>query len=160
MARWKLMTPHYLRVPGEQWEYTETDRTTNRPRKMRLDVPRLLDPADKGCWTNRWGSGDNADGEIIVCHEGKGQPSDQVFFGDPSPDMVPFDDEAKAISESFAKAWSFRPDQGFGDFSQSMIDRLQAQMKPQEAPTIPGLSELVSAINGLVQAQQPAARRV
>ena len=30
MARWKLMTPHYLNVEGETWEYTENDRQTGR----------------------------------------------------------------------------------------------------------------------------------
>ena len=45
MARWKLMTPHYLNVDGEEWEYQETDRQTGRPRGTKFRVPRLLDPS-------------------------------------------------------------------------------------------------------------------
>ena len=73
MARWKLMTPHYLNVEGESWEYTENDRQTGRPKRVQFPVPRLLDIRDPSCWTNRWGNKDNEDGEIIVCHSGKGE---------------------------------------------------------------------------------------
>jgi hypothetical protein len=148
MARWKLMTAHYLNVPGEEWEYIETDRKTGRPRRTKFPVPRLLDVNDPTCWTNRWGGKDNEDGEIIVCHDGKGEPSDQIFFGDPTPDMMPIDDEAKAISASFEDFWRYKPEEGLGNHSQSLIDKFQielaeAQAKPVE---IPGLTDLVSVI--------------
>ena len=38
MARWKLMTPHYLNVEGETWEYTENDRQTGRPKRVQFPV--------------------------------------------------------------------------------------------------------------------------
>ena len=41
MARWKLMTPHYLNVEGETWEYTENDRQTGRQR-VQFPVPASL----------------------------------------------------------------------------------------------------------------------
>ena len=56
MARWKLMTPHYLNVEGEEWEYQETNRTTGRPQRTKFPVPRLLDIRDPQCWTNQWGN--------------------------------------------------------------------------------------------------------
>lgn len=153
MARWKLMTSHYLRVPDEKWEYQETDRTTGKPIRKQYNVPRLLDINDPGCWTNQWGNRDNAEGEIIVCHEGKGEPRDQVFYGSPTPDMVPLDDEAKEISASFEGLWKAKPENSAGDYSQSLVDRFQIEMaeiksKPAE---IPGLAELVGAINKLVE---------
>jgi hypothetical protein len=160
MARWKLMTPHYLNVPGEEWEYTENDRTTGRPKRVKFPVPRLLDTKDPSCWTNRWGNKDNEDGEIIVCHEGKGEPTDQVFIGSPTPDMVPVDDEARAISATFESLWQAKPENMAGDYSQSLVDRFQIQMAEASAKPIevPGLADLVTAINGLVQTVKPERR--
>lgn len=156
MARWKLMTAHYLKTPGEEWEYTENDRTTGRPKRMKYPVPRLLDTKDPACWTNRWGNKDNEDGEIIVCWEGKGEASDIVFFGDPTPDMVPVDDEAREITASFSSRWQTQPENMAGDYSQSLVDKFQmeaaeAQARPVE---VPGLSELTQAIGALVQQNQ------
>jgi hypothetical protein len=161
MARWKLMTPHYLNVPGEEWEYTENDRTTGRPKRVKFPVPRLLDTKDPSCWTNRWGNKDNEDGEIIVCHEGKGEPTDMPFTGDPTPDMVPVDDEARAISATFEHLWQAKPENMAGDYSQSLVDRFQLQMAEASAKPIevPGLADLVTAINGLVQTVKPTERR-
>lgn len=152
MARWKLMNAHYLNVPGEEWEYMENDRRTGRPQRTKFPVPRLLDPKDPTCWTNRWGSKDNEEGEIIVCADGKGDAHDITFYGDPTPDMVPVDDEAKAISAQFEMRWNSRPEDSAGDYSQSLIDRFQIQMaevtsKPVE---VPGLADLVGAIKELV----------
>ena len=153
MARWKLACTHYLNVPGEEWEYQETDRNTGRPIRRKFAVPRLLDVNDPSCWTNSWGNKDNADGEIIVCHEGKGESRDIVFFGDPTPDMIPVDDEAKEISAKFEPRWKVKPESLAGDFSQSLVDRFQIEMaeiksKPAE---VPGLADLVGAINKLVE---------
>lgn len=165
MARWKLMNAHYLNVDGEEWEYTENDRKTGRPVKRKFAVPRLLDPRDPACWNSRWGHGDSAEGEIIVCHEGKGTDQDIVFRGNPTPDMMPVDDEAKVISATFEKAWNYRPDNAITDFNQSMIDRFQVEMSAKaSAPAeIPGMSDLVGAIKELVASNNgPAAagRRV
>lgn len=155
MARWKLMCAHYLNVPGEEWEYTEQDRTTGRPKRVKFAVPRLLDPRDPSCWTNRWGNKDNEDGEIIVCHEGRGESKDIIFLGDPTPDMEPVDDEARTISAGFASRWNMPPENIAGEYSQSLIDKFQIELAERESKPIEvaGLSELVAAIGSLVQSQ-------
>lgn len=151
MARWKLMSSHYLNVPDEEWEYKETDRKTGREKRIRLPVPRLLDINDPSCFTTRLG-GDTqagtAEGEIVVCHEDKGSPGDITFFGDPTPEMVPLDDEAKAITAKFEKQWKYKPEEATAGHSQSLIDQFQIEMaevrtKPAE---IPGLAELTAAM--------------
>ena len=144
MARWKLINSHYLNVPGEKWEYKELDRNTGRERRIQIDVPRLLDPNDPGCWTNRWGNKDNADGEIVVCHAGKGDSHDIIFIGDPTPDMIPVDDEAKEISNSFAEHWRYKPDNADISFSQSLVDKFQIEMEAVAAKPveIPGMADL------------------
>jgi hypothetical protein len=148
MARWKLVNAHHLNCDAE-WEYQEIDRTTGKQVRKRFPVPRFLNPFDPQDWNYHWGNKDNEDGEIIVCYEGKGEPKDIIFRGDPTPDMVPQDDEAKVISASFEKRWSYKPETDVpGGYSQSMIDKFQHEMaesrsKPAE---IPGLSDLVTAI--------------
>ena len=44
MARWRLTQKHYLNIPGSEWEYSETDRTSGRQARHRYVVPALLDP--------------------------------------------------------------------------------------------------------------------
>ncbi len=161
MARWKLMCPHYLAVPGEEWEYTETDRATGRPIRKKFAVPRLLDTKDPSCWTNRWGVKGDEEGEIIVCYAGKGEATDIVFVGDPTPDMLPADAEATAISASFAARWGSRPENSAGEYSQSLVDKFQlelaeTQSKPQTVE-VAGLAELVASIAKLVE--NPPVRR-
>lgn len=150
MARWKLMTPHYLNCKDTQWEYKEVDRNTGRERRKQLPVPRFLDINDPGDWTNRWGNRDNETGEIVVCHEGKGEERDIVFYGDPTPDMQPVDDEAKEISAQFTDRWSYKPETAEISYSQSMIDKLEferaeALAKPQQVE-VAGLTDLVAAM--------------
>lgn len=161
MARWKLMTPHYLNVEGETWEYTENDPKTGRPKRVQFPVPRLLDIRDPSCWTNRWGNKDNEMGEIIVCHSGKGGDNDITFIGDPTPDMLPLDDEAKELSASFEKKWQAKPEFMAGDYSQSLINRFESDMKDsQPKPAeVPGLADLVSVIGKLVESNQKIERR-
>ncbi len=164
MARWKLMAPHYLNVDGEEWEYIEQDRVTKRPKRVKFKVPRLLDPNDPSCWTKTWGPKGDEDGEIIVCFPGKGEASDLVFYGEPTPDMAPVDDEAKSISAGFEARWSFRPEASAGGYSQSLVDKFQvelaqAQNKPQTVE-VAGLAELVSQIGALVEATAKPERRV
>jgi hypothetical protein len=164
MARWKLVEPHYLNVPGEEWEYTENDRTTGRPKRVKFSVPRLLDPKDPTCWSHRYGSIPNTpqnviayeDGVIIVCHVGKGESGDIEFIGDPTPAMIPLDDEAKEISASFADHWRYKPEESPITYSQSLVDKFQveianSQTKPAQ---IEGLAELVSAITQMAAGNQ------
>lgn len=162
MARWKLMTSHYLMVvDAVKWEYKEVDRGTGRERRKQVTVPRFLDINDPGDWTNRFGDvgvshgGNNADGagEIIVCLPGKGEPRDIEFHGDPTPDMSPVDDEARAISASFADHWRYKPEGTEISYSQSMIDNLNQEQaerasRPQQVE-VAGLAEMITALSTL-----------
>lgn len=118
MARWRLTATHYLNVPGTEWEYTETDRGTGRPKRYKFQVPRLLDIHDPSDHNHRV-PGYPELGEIYVCHVGKGIGNDIEFIGPPTPDMEPLDDEAKEISGRWAEIWKSRPDfdsgQTYGD---------------------------------------------
>lgn len=113
MARWQLTAKHYLNVPGTEWEHTEQNRDTGRSVRKRFTVPRYLDPDNPGDF--------NYPGEIIVCHEDKGQARDIIFVGPPTPDMTPIDAEAEAISKTESKNWVMPlsgealPGQGFGE---------------------------------------------
>lgn len=118
MARWKLDEAHYLfGYPPDledtvvEWEYKETDRINGRERRKRFKVPFYFEA------------------ETIVCLEGKGQPTDSIFEGPPTPAMVPLDDEAKAISAQHSKSWihpiESLPGQGF---SASLLSGLERQL--------------------------------
>lgn len=158
MARWKLITAHCLNVQGNEWEYTETDRATGKPKRRKFPVPMFLDPRDPADWNYKWGRSDDPDGEIVVCHVGKGEDKDIPFTGDPTPDMLPLDDEAKAISESFQPRWNFRPEEAEnpGQFSQSLVDKFQSEMAEVAAKPvqIEGLSDLVAALAVMTQSNQ------
>jgi hypothetical protein len=39
MARWRPTAKRYLNVPGNAWEYRETNRDTGRPTRKGFDVP-------------------------------------------------------------------------------------------------------------------------
>jgi hypothetical protein len=103
MARWRLRNSHYLNIldpdTGEptEWEYKEQDATTGRMGRKIYHVPCLLDPNDPGYC--------NYPGEIVVCHDGKGERKDIVFFGDPTPDMEALDEEAEEISAALQSRW-------------------------------------------------------
>ena len=161
MARWKLACPHYLNCPGTEWEYNETKN--GKVVRKRFAVGRYLNTSDPGDWTSKWGVKDDEDGEIIVCYSGKGEASDIIFVGDPTPDMIPMDDEARAISKTFESRWSYRPETAEVDFSQSLINRFESAMADSQAKAaeIPGMSDLVGALTSLTQlltAQQGATR--
>ena len=151
MARWKLACPHYINVPGTEWEYNETKN--GKVARKRFTVPRFLDTAEPSDWTNKWGSRDDEEGEIVVCHEGKGAAGDIPFLGDPTPDMIPIDDEAKAISKSFETRWSYRPETAEVDFSQSLVDRFEEAMSDIQAKPaeVPGMADLVANLAALTQ---------
>lgn len=99
MARWRLNTPHYLNVPGTEWEQKEVSTQTGKQIRKVYQVPLLLNP-DLG--TDQTPP---ASGETIVCWEGKGQPTDYVFVGDPTADMTPIDAEAEKVTEEMRPLW-------------------------------------------------------
>lgn len=95
MARWRLKDKHYLSCPGTEWEQKEVDLNTGKQARKVYTVPRHLDPDSP--------DDQNYRGEIIVCHDGKGQDRDIVFIGDPTADMEPLDEEAEKISTAVAR---------------------------------------------------------
>jgi hypothetical protein len=111
----------------------------------------LLHPDDSKSWTKTWGPSNDLEGEIIVCIPGRGEHSDIEFIGDPTPEMIPVDDEAKAISARFEKHWGYKPDAEPGMYTQSLITDLQNKIiDKQSAPAtveIAGLSDLITAIS-------------
>lgn len=122
MARWRLMNPHYLNVPGTEWEYKETDQNTGRQARRIFHVPLFLDPNQPADQNYR------DTGEIIVCHEGKGAPRDIEFVGPPTPDMEPLDDEAQAITDAERPKWQHPIESLSGSYSQSLLDEFQRQI--------------------------------
>ena len=99
--RWRLMTSHYLNVPGTEWEHNESDRTTGKAVRKLYPVGLLLDPRNpQDC---------NRDGDCVVTHAIDGArltKTDFIFTGDPTPDMEPMNDEAEAISNGLKDKWA------------------------------------------------------
>lgn len=137
MARWRLTASHYLNVPGTEWEYTENSRTTGRPERKKFKVPMLLDVNDPQAWTEfvTGGDGKPIEGYIIVSDGTNPEPRDVIFEGDPTPDMRPVDDAARAISDKFKDRWIHPIDSlpGTGAFADSMINSFTAQIAALQA---------------------------
>jgi hypothetical protein len=125
MARWRLREPHYLKtVPPTEWEQVETNLITGKQARKRYEVPVYLDPNQPADWTHRELA------TVIVCWPGKGQPRDIVFEGDPTPNMIPEDEEAEEISASFEEKWK-HPIEGLeaqGGFGEALLRDLTAQI--------------------------------
>jgi len=158
MARWRLMTSHYLNtvVPVE-WEYSAVQ--SGKQIRKRFHVPRYLDINDPGDWTIKVGCGtpvsnggndDSAAGLIIVCLEGRGEPNDIAFLGDPTPDMMPLDDEARELSAQFTGLWAYKPDGAEQSYSQTIIDKiddLKSKVETEQPVLkIEGLAEMVAML--------------
>lgn len=120
MARWRLNQPHYLNVPGTEWEYQETSRETGRAVRKRYPVGLFLNPNDP--------ADHNYPGEVIVCHEGKGMRKDIVFIGPPTGDMEPIDNEAEIISQAESRNWQHPIESLPGDYSASLLSDLERQL--------------------------------
>lgn len=120
MARWRLTSKHYLPVVGNQWLYQEVNAETGKPARKMYDVPMFLDPDDK--------TQVNRDGDIIVSDGNGSLSGDYVFTGEPTPDMVPLDEAAEAISAMFQHKWNNSIDALPSDFSQSILDTFQRQL--------------------------------
>lgn len=121
MARWKINVGHYLHghMPGEErneWMREETNRDTGRVARKFMKVPVYIDPKDPSCC--------NRDGDCIVCHEGRGTDRDIVFEGNPTPDMMPIDEEAVELSKKFAGDYT-KAENTEGGMSQVMLQQLE-----------------------------------
>lgn len=128
MARWRLNSPHYLNVKeldGEpvEFRYTEQSLTTMRNRSRAFPVPLYLDPKDPTLI--------NSEDGIVVSDGNHPGPKDYIFLGDPTPEMMPIDDEAEAISEKHRSRW-INPVEAFNtgqDYSQSLLQTLERQIE-------------------------------
>ena len=144
MARWLLKQPHYINVPGTEWEYNEVDRTSGKQVRMRYAVPLYLDP-------NNPGDRNYPEG-IIVAREGTKFPKDIVFLGEPTPDMEPLDEEAEAISATCSSKW-IHPIESLsaeGGYGASLVTAFEQQIAKliqlgQAAPANPVSAGTVSA---------------
>lgn len=156
MARWKLTEKHYLNVPGTRWEFQTIDRMTGRPVRKTFAVPLYLDPENEQDWN--WKDQNGYDGGITIAYAGKGEPRDIIFEGDPTPGMLPLDDEAKAISGKF----TWKPTQGLDEESQAnsftaqlmsgLIDQMsEAQAKAAAPQPIPGMDKFMEVMTQMMQ---------
>jgi hypothetical protein len=133
MARWKLNAPHYLNVAGTTWEYKEVDRSTGKQIRKTFDVPTLLEPENPGDWNYVTGKDQ---GEIIVSDGKNAEPKDIIFAGKPTPDMVPLDDEARAITAAMGSKWNRTFEQTTGNsYAEGILDDLTKHGQPD--PTFP-----------------------
>lgn len=120
MARWRLMQPHYINVPGTEWEYKEVDRTSGRQARKVFEVPLYLSPNEV--------SDHNYPGEVVVAQGPSAQAKDYIFLGEPTPDMEPLDDEAKKISAACAPKWKHPIESLSGNFGASLISNFEKQI--------------------------------
>ncbi len=170
MARWSLRNAHYLNVPGSEWMHEETDRETGRRNRKIYPVPQLLDP------NNPQDQNYRELGRIIVCHEGKGEPRDIVFLGEPSPEMEPFDEEAEKISESLRSKWEHPIEtlpanggmtEGESAFMKHLMESFAKSAPPQPNASVPmdQFEELKAQVaelmkqNAELKAAAPSGRR-
>jgi len=128
MARFKLLAPHYLVVDGTEWEQKEIDQGTGKEIRKRYKVPKMFHTDDPGDWNYPYISpttGKAYGGEIIVATEFSPLfPRDVVFFGPPTPEMEPLDDEAKEMVATFKHNWQEIADSpaSQGTYSERLID--------------------------------------
>lgn len=174
MARWRLRNPHYLNIlnpktgRSTEWEYQETDQFSGETDRSVFKVPKLLDTADPKCF--------NYPSQIIVCHEGKGEKPDIVFFGDPTPEMEPMDEEAEAISNGLRSKWehpieTLPVNGGMNQQESAFMDQMmkafagmgaaanQSVPKEQYDELAERLAKLEAMISGQAKPEAAAARR-
>jgi len=125
MARWYLTQPHYLSVPGTEWEYKETDRETQRQVRKVFEVPLYLNPNEQADWNDR------VNERVVVSNKfDRSYPRDHVFTGPPTPDMAPIDEEAQEITDSYVKSgvWKHPIESLDMNYSQSVLSDFERQM--------------------------------
>lgn len=160
--RWRLMTPHYLNVPGTEWEHNESDRSTGKAVRKLYTVPLLLDPRNpQDC---------NRDGDCIVAHAidgARNERSDIIFLGNPTPDMEPVNDEAQVITDSLQAKWAHPIDTlpangGMNDqervFMEQMMKAFAGAVPNQTVPK-EDYDALLKRVLALEAAAKPAAER-
>lgn len=165
MANWKLGTPHYLNLSDQaSWEYKEVDRKTGRPKVVRFPVPTLLNPEDPGDWTER----DGEEGICVVSDGNNPRGRAHIFSGPPTPDMVPLDDEARAITKKLEPVWGQGPIEGLpGSYADALFNDLQGQVAKLQASAsaaapakVEGMTELLGALAGMMKQNQEILDRI
>lgn len=159
MARYRLTSPHYLKVQGTEWEQTELDMVTGKQVRKRYSVPMYLDPdKDPTCL--------NYPGECIVSSKADPLfPRDLVFDGPPTLEMTPLDDEAVAEVERQMKRGEHPIESLPGQlFSETLLAKLQAQVdkaalnpSPSE-DRIATLERQLEDLKALLNGAKPLAR--
>lgn len=158
MARWKLLIAHYLNVEGTVWEQIEMDQMTGKQVRKRYNVPLHLDIADPTLWNDnilRNPRGEVLGGDIIVAYADKEHNAkDYIFTGKPSPDMLPLDDEAKAISAQYEKVWNAKPNEDV-TYDKRVIERIEeegARMQAQaQTVKVEGLDKILEQMSAVMQ---------
>ena len=156
MARWRLAAPHYLNVEGTSWEYKEVNRTTGRQQRTVFAVPLHLDPDNPADWNHVNGKDEGA---IIVCN-GKDEVNakDIIFTGEPTPDMVPLDDAAAAISAKLAPKWKHPIETLSGTYADAMLRDMSVEMEEIRvqgaSAKVEGMTELLTAMTSMMKQNQ------
>jgi hypothetical protein len=160
MARWKLTAKHYIYAEqyGQptEWERQETNVQTGRMFRRTYRVPLYIDPEDSAMWNK-------TEGCCVVAIKGSERAGDIVFFGDPTADMEPLDDEAREISDQHRHKWinpieSLAPsaDMEFGkqilQFLESQLDKSRPIGSPVSLANAPNAD--VDALKAIVAKQQ------
>lgn len=148
------MASHYLNVEGTKWEYSEVDRRTGRPKRTQFPVPRLLDINDPTDWTDAPFKFE--DGVINVSDGKDNDPNDIIFSGDPTPDMLPLDDAAKAISAKHIAKWN-APKEGDRGFTENLLDELTIKLqgaKSNATSPVEGFTEILGAMQKMMEQNQ------
>ena len=158
MARWKITEAHYLKVDGTKWEYSEVDRKTGRPKRTQFNVPLYINPKDEDD-LKAFGQGDPEPEfrDIIVSNGINAQTKDVIFAGSPTPDMIPLDDEAKALSEEMSTQWNAPKIEGL-NYSQRLELDFIGQMttfkeQVKQVPQAEGLKELMETMAAMMKQQ-------
>src|SRR5215472_1027240 len=124
MARWRLTEAHYLYTnPDTIWERVETDTETGRQVRKQYVVPAYFHHEIECDWTDK---GKKA---VIVCNGHNPKRRDIIFIGDPTPGMLPLDEEAEAITAKLKHKWNI-PDTikwGPGQYSSALADHFAEQ---------------------------------
>jgi len=126
MARWRLTAAHYLYTePPTEYTHIEVSRETGRQYRQTMKVPRLLEPKDPG--------DHNYPNDIIVCDGNNPQRFDIIFLGEPTADMEPIDDEARAITKKFVDSGKWRKPEDGMDYGETLIRQFLAQMEKMQS---------------------------
>lgn len=161
MARWRLNEPHYLLTKDPtKWEYQETDRTNGRQKRVQFTVPRYFHPGDSADWNVR----DGEDGFIAVSDGHNPGPRDYIFEGEPTPGMLPLDDEAREVSSRYADKWvmptglSEPGEMGWAmkltDQFIQQSDKIANQISKVASNPAPGMEQFMTAMTKFMEQQQ------